>query len=399
MDEILESVQRRGDVALRAYTKKFDGHSPVSLEVTAQEWRQALQKVSQRDWQVLRLAAKRIASFHQRQKKIAAPRSWQFNDQGLVLGQRVTPLDRVGIYVPGGRATYPSTVLMNALPARVAGVSEIIMVTPCLQGRIDPHTLAAAKIAGVDRVFKIGGAQAVAALAYGTKSVPRVDKIVGPGNIFVATAKSIVAARGLVGIDGFAGPTEVVIIADETARPDWIAADLISQAEHDPNASAILLSPVAPLITAVKKELAQQLKQLDRKEIATAALRKQGKFIQVANLREACERSNQIAPEHLELLVNRPKSLLPWIRHAGAIFLGHHSPVALGDYLAGPNHVLPTAGTARFASPLGVADFLKFSSIIAATSRGLSQLAAPIQTLAQLEGLTGHGKSVKLRAS
>lgn len=397
--KILRDVARSGDQALRDYTKKFDGYAVGRLEVSPQEWQQAVRQVSKREASILQLAADRIRRFHEQQVRKSAPRSWEERRGGVTVGQRVSPLERIGIYVPGGRAAYPSTVLMNALPARVAGVKEILMVTPAPGGQVNRYALFAAKLAGVDRVFKVGGAQAIAALAYGTKSIPRVDKIVGPGNIFVALAKAEVAAAGLVGIDSFAGPTEVVIIADAQATPEFVAADLLSQAEHDPEARAVLITPSEALIRKVKVELKQQLATLARKEIAGRSLKKNGDFILVKNLTEACQRSNKIAPEHLELMVGRPRSLLKNIRNAGAIFLGGMSPVALGDYLAGPNHVLPTAGTARFSSPLGVNDFLKTSSVIEASAQGLSALAPAIDGLATLEGLTAHAKSVTVRAS
>lgn len=397
--KILVNVACSGDQALRDYTKKFDGYAVGRFEVSSQEWQQAVRQVSKREASVLKLAADRIRRFHEQQLQKSAPRSWEDRRGGVAVGQRVVPLERIGIYVPGGRAAYPSTVLMNALPARVAGVKEILMVTPAPGGQVNRYALFAAQLAGVDRIFKVGGAQAIAALAYGTKSIPRVDKIVGPGNIFVALAKAEVAAAGLVGIDSFAGPTEVVIIADAQATPEFVAADLLSQAEHDPEARAILITPSEALIRKVKVELKQQLTTLARKEIAGRSLQKNGDFILVKNLTEACQRSNEIAPEHLELMVEQPRSLLKNIRNAGAIFLGRMSPVALGDYLAGPNHVLPTAGTARFSSPLGVNDFLKTSSVIEASAKGLSTFAPAIADLAILEGLTAHAKSVTVRAS
>lgn len=393
--QILNRVRLSGDRALTIYTKKFDGWRARSamLEVKPAELRAARQKVDRTTLAALKTAAQRIRSFHQRQ----VVRPILYKGGGFKLGLKVTPLDRVGIYVPGGRAPYPSTVLMNAIPAKLAGVREIIMVSPARDGKISPVVLAAAAIAGVDRIFKIGGAQAIAALAYGTKTIPKVDKIVGPGNIFVATAKRLVF--GTVDIDMIAGPTEVLIIADAKANPAWIAADLLSQAEHDPDAIPQLITNSAALLTKVRAELKRQLASLVRRKIAATSLKKNGRFKKVAHLDEACRLANQIAPEHLELVVKNPRRYLAKIKNAGAIFIGPHAPVALGDYIAGPNHVLPTGGTARFASPLGVYDFVKRSNVIEATRAGLKKISTAGIRLALTEGLTGHAESIKVRLS
>jgi histidinol dehydrogenase len=338
----------------------------------------------------LRLAARRIRVFHERQRQ----ESWRFRDAtGAVLGQQVTPLDRAGVYIPGGTAAYPSSVLMNVIPAKVAGVGEVIGVTP--PGRAADAVLAAARIAGIDRLFRVGGAQAIAALAYGTRLIPRVDKICGPGNIWVATAKRLVF--GAVDIDMIAGPSEVLVIADAAATPAHVAADLLSQAEHDPLAASILVTPSASLVARVQAELQTQLAALPRREIARRALRRHGTAFVTASLAEAVELANRLAPEHLELAVRDPERWVKKIRHAGAIFLGEHAPEPFGDYLAGPNHVLPTGGAARFSSPLGVYDFIKRSSIIGASRATLAKLGPPVIALARLEGLEAHARAVALR--
>lgn len=393
VQKIIEDIRKRGDRAVLACTKKFDRFSvrPDRLEVSKEERREAWKKLDRKTIAALKTAARRIEEFHRRQKID----SWFLKKAGITTGQRWLPLQCVGIYVPGGRASYPSTVLMNAIPARIAGVPEIVMTTPFPNGEGHPALLVAADIAGVDRIFKIGGAQAIAALAYGTKSIPHVDKIVGPGNQFVAEAKRQVF--GKVAIDMIAGPTELVVIADDSANAAWVAADFISQAEHDPEARPILLSPSSSLIREVGKEVERQLVKTARRRIAEAAFWNHGEKIKVKNLDEACARSNQIAPEHLELCVRNPKRWLKKILHAGAIFIGPYSPVALGDYAAGPNHVLPTAGTARFSSPLGVYDFMKASSVIEATKKGLRRLAPVVMELAKVEGLTAHAESVGIR--
>ncbi len=390
---IIEDVRKRGDRALFDYTKRFD-RIDISgrLEVSTAEIKRALKTLPEKDIELIRLAKERIERFHRRQVR----NSWFTVDaDGVTLGQRITPLKRVGIYVPGGKAAYPSTVLMNAVPARVAGVREVIMVTPPSIKGVSPHVLAAASIAGVDRIFRIGGAQSIAALAYGTKSVPPVDKIVGPGNIYVATAKRLVF--GKVDIDMIAGPSEILIINDGSGDPAWMAADLLSQAEHDELASSILVTTSKKTALSVKREVLRQLKLLKRRKIAERSIKSYGLIITVDTLRKAVEISNRIAPEHLELIVERPMELLGLVENAGAVFLGSYSPEPLGDYLAGPNHTLPTGGTARFSSPLGVEDFIKRSSVIGFSKEGFSALAAKTERFAKLEGLDAHARSVRIR--
>ncbi len=392
---ILERVRREGDAAVLEYTRRFDGvevGGVAELEVPQARLEQARAAIPKDRLLALETAAERIRSHAEHQKL----QPWQYRDDlGNLLGQKITPLDRVGLYVPGGRAAYPSSVLMNAIPAKVAGVGELIMTVPAPGGELNDLVLAAAAIAQVDRIFQIGGAQAVAALAYGTETIPRVDKIVGPGNIYVATAKKLVF--GQVGIDMVAGPSEILIIADGITDPDWIAMDLFSQAEHDEDAQAILLSPDADYIGAVAASIERLLPGMERREIITAALEKRGALIRVGDLAEACALANRIAPEHLELSVAEPEALLPDIRHAGAVFLGSHTAEALGDYCAGPNHVLPTGGTARFSSPLGVYDFQKRTSVIGCTPEGASPLAETARILALGEGLTAHARSAAYR--
>ncbi len=393
VEEIVDRVRREGDRALFHYTSTFDGLDleKVDPEVSPGELDRALASLEPAARENLELAIARVRSYHRRQ----LPQSW-FDDHepGVFLGQKVTPLERVGVYVPGGQASYPSSVIMNVLPAKVAGVKEVIMVSPAARG-YNPAVLAAARLCGVDRVFRIGGAQAVAALAYGTETVPAVDKIVGPGNIYVALAKRRVFGR--VGIDMVAGPSEILVVADDSARPDWVAADLLSQAEHDQLAVAVLLTPSASLAREVVAALASQLQQLRRREIAAQALEGQGAVVVTASLAEALELANDFAAEHLELAVADPQAALTEIRHAGAIFLGHHTPEAMGDYLAGPNHVLPTGGTARFSSPLGVYDFIKRSSVLAFTAASLARYGRPVRELAAMEGLEAHGLAVTRR--
>jgi len=396
VEEILANVRKRGDAALCEYTERFDRLKldATTLEVSATEIEQALAAVDQDTLVTLQLAADRIADFHRRQKE----ETWLTDDEpDIQLGQMVTPLDRVGIYVPGGKAAYPSSVLMNAVPAKVAGVGEIIMVVPMPDGVVNPYVLAAAHIAGVDRIFKIGGAQAVAALAYGTASVPKVDKITGPGNIYVATAKRLVF--GTVDIDMIAGPSEILVINDGSGEPAHIAADLLSQAEHDELAASILITTDEAFGRRVVDELESQLALLSRVAIARQSIDNYGAVIVARDLAEAAAFSNRIAPEHLELAVAEPFELLPQIRHAGAIFLGHNTPEAAGDYLAGPNHTLPTGGTARFFSPLGTEDFVKKSSLISFSKEGLERLGKSIVRIAELEGLEAHAKSVSIRLS
>jgi len=392
--EIIAAVREKGDAALFEYTARFDRLELTadSLQVTSSELDRALDSIEPAAREALELAAKRIAAYHEKQ----LGETWLSKDEPDVqLGQMVRPLDRVGIYVPGGKAAYPSSVLMNAVPAKVAGVGEVVMVVPMPGGEVNPYVLAAARIARVDRVFKIGGAQAVAALAYGTASVPRVDKITGPGNIYVATAKKLVF--GQVDIDMIAGPSEILIINDGSGNPAHLAADLLSQAEHDEIASSILITTDASMAEKVQIEVARQLELLPRADIARRSIADYGAIIVAGDILEAIDFSNRIAPEHLELAVDEPFAILDGIRHAGAIFLGHHTPEAAGDYLAGPNHTLPTGGTARFFSPLGVEDFIKKSSLVYFSREGLQRLGDKIVTVAELEGLTAHARSVSIR--
>jgi histidinol dehydrogenase len=393
--EILDAVRARGDAALIEFTARFDRWTPASalaLEVPVAQARAALAGLPRAESEALEFAAGRIRAYHERQRQD----SWRAAEaDGTVLGQQVTPLDRVGIYVPGGKAAYPSSVLMGAMAAKVAGVPELVMVTPTPGGELNAPVLAAAALAGVDRIFRIGGAQAVGALAFGTATVPAVDKIVGPGNAYVAAAKRRVFGR--VGIDMVAGPSEVLVIADASANADWVAMDLFSQAEHDEIAQAILLTPDAALIDAVAASMDRHIAALPRRAIIEASLAARGALIRVRDLAEACELANRIAPEHLELAVADPEALLGRIRHAGAIFLGHYASESLGDYCAGPNHVLPTSRTARFSSPLGVYDFQKRSSVISVSPAGARSLGRAAATLARAEGLEAHARSAEWR--
>lgn len=393
--DILADIRKRGDEALLEYTLRFDhldAKSAADLELSGKRWQQALQNLPTAQRNALEQAAQRVRAYHEKQ----LTQSWSYVEpDGTLLGQKITPLDRVGLYVPGGKASYPSSVVMNAIPAKVAGVSELVMVTPTPNGETNDLVLAAAAICEVDRVFTIGGAQAVGALAYGTQTVPQVDKIVGPGNAYVATAKRHVF--GMVGIDMLAGPSEILVICDGKTNPDWIAMDLFSQAEHDELAQAILLSPDSHFIEAVAASIARQLEAMPRKEIIRTSLENRGALIQVRDLEEACAIANRIAPEHLELSVEQPEKWVEKIRHAGAIFLGRYTSEALGDYCAGPNHVLPTSGTARFSSPLGVYDFQKRSSIIQVSEQGSAKLGAIASTLAHGEGLQAHAMSAEYR--
>jgi histidinol dehydrogenase len=395
VDEILAAVRARGDGALCQYTTRFDGWSPASagdLALTAADFEAAERAIPADVRTALEYAADRIERYH----AAAMPKSWRMTDEhGSVLGQEVRPLDRVGVYVPGGRAAYPSTVLMTVVPARVAGVREIVLVTPAVGGRIEPVVLAAARLAGVTEGYRIGGAQAIAALAYGTARIGRVDKVVGPGNIYVALAKARVF--GEVGIDMVAGPSEVVVVADASADADCVASDMLAQAEHDPMARALLVTDAAELIPKVAAALERQLAALPRRAIAAEALRANGALIRVNSIDDAVALANRLAPEHLELLVAVPAAVLPRVRHAGAVFLGRHTPEVVGDYVAGPNHVLPTAGTARFASPLGTEDFVKRSSVIEYSPGGLRAAAPHLRTLTRVEGLEGHGNAAELR--
>ncbi len=393
VDAIIADVRARGDAALRDYALRFDGARLEELEVSAQEMDQALADADPYFLDTLRMAAANIEAFHRRQLRDSFVMTEQ---DGVILGQKYTPVERAGVYVPGGTAAYPSTVLMDVIPARVAGVPEIVMVTPAgRDGRVDPAILAAASVAGVTRIFKAGGAQAVAALAYGTESVPAVDKIVGPGNIYVATAKRKV--YGKVGIDMIAGPSEILVLADGGCNPAWVAADLLSQAEHDRLASPVLVTDSEALALAVQAEVEAQLDALPRRDIARASVETGGKIILCGSLDQAVDVCNIIAPEHLELCVEDPFALLGRIKNAGSIFLGRNVPEALGDYFAGPNHTLPTSGTARFSSPLGVDDFVKRSSFIYYTREALGRVKDRIAGFAEAEGLHAHARSVTIR--
>ena len=396
--DILADVKTRGDAAVLEYTERFDGlkaASMAALELTQAELKAAFDGLPTVQQQALQDAAARVRSYHEAQKK-ASGESWTYRDaDGTLLGQKVTPLDRVGIYVPGGKAAYPSSVLMNAIPAHVAGVGEIIMVVPTPQGEKNPLVLAAAYVAGVSRAFTIGGAQAVAALAYGTATVPAVDKITGPGNAYVAAAKRRVF--GTVGIDMIAGPSEILVLADGSTPPDWVAMDLFSQAEHDELAQSILLCPDAAYIDAVQASINKLLPEIPRKNIILASLNGRGALIHTRSMQEACDISNRIAPEHLEVSSDKPHEWEPLLKHAGAIFLGAFTSESLGDYCAGPNHVLPTSGTARFSSPLGVYDFQKRSSLIEVSEQGAQVLGQIASVLAHGEGLQAHARAAEMR--
>lgn len=393
VDEILASVRTNGDQALYEYNRRFDHADLSSLEVSQEEMQKAYKAVASKFLETLKLARKNIEEFHRRQVRS----QFVITDQpGVVLGQKITPIERVGLYVPGGTAAYPSTVLMNAVPAKLAGVQEVVMVTPPNEdGSIKPEVLATAQIAGISRVFKVGGAQAIAALCYGTKTIPRVDKITGPGNIYVATAKRRV--YGMVDIDMIAGPSEILVIADETSKPAQVAADLLSQAEHDRMASAVLVTDSLKLAKEVQEELKKQLMTLPRSEIARTSMENNGKIILTDSIDEAVKISNQIAPEHLELSVQDPFRILGAVKNAGSIFLGTQVPEALGDYLAGPNHTLPTGGTARFSSPLSVDDFVKKSSFIYYTADALDKIGDHVIDFAKKEGLDGHARAISVR--
>jgi histidinol dehydrogenase len=392
---ILSDVKRRGDAAVLEYTARFDrvtAKSVTELQIAPADMRSALESLPRGQREALEAAAERVRSYHEQQRA----QSWTYRDSdGNELGQQITPIDRVGIYVPGGKAAYPSSVLMNALPAKVAGVSDIVMVVPTPGGERNNLVLAAAALCGVDRVYAVGGAQAVAALAYGTQTIAAVDKIVGPGNAYVAAAKRRVF--GVVGIDMVAGPSEILVVCDGGTDPDWIAMDLFSQAEHDELAQAILLCPDADYIERVAQSMARQLADMPRRDVIEASLSGRGALIEVRDLDEACTLVNRIAPEHLELSVEHPEALLGKIRHAGAIFMGRHASEALGDYCAGPNHVLPTSRTARFSSPLGVYDFQKRSSVIRISQDGAAKLGKIASELAHGEGLTAHARSAEYR--
>jgi histidinol dehydrogenase len=391
---IVEDVARRGDEALFDYTKRLDGCALTAetVAVSAGELDEAAAQVEAADLAIMRQAAQRIEAFHRHQ----IAESWTVSGMpGTILGQRIVPLERVGIYAPGGLASYPSTVLMAAVPAKIAGVQEIVLVNPSKGGKIHPLIAAAAKLCGIDRIFKIGGAQAIAALAYGTETIPQVDKIVGPGNAYVAAAKKMVF--GQVSIDMIAGPSEILVIADSSAQPSLIAADLLSQAEHDEMASAVLLTPDEALAQAVAVELQKQLEQLPRRTIAERSLAAFGAIVVTESLEEAVTVANRFAPEHLELMVKEPWELLDGIKHAGAVFLGPYTPEAVGDYIAGPNHVLPTGGTARFSSALGVYDFVKRISVLSFSREELEAYGPQAARFARMEGLDAHGNSISLR--
>ena len=388
---ILDDVRRHGDKALYAYTKQFDSLETNRLRLSSQEILRAAAKAEKKIVKALSISARRIRVFHKQQRE----KSWSFSRQGIELGQIIRPVERAGIYVPGGKAAYPSTVLMNVIPAQVAGVREIAVCVPAPKGELNPSVMAALHLLGIQEVYRLGGAQAIGAMAYGTKTVRKVDKITGPGNIYVATAKRMV--YGEVDIDMIAGPSEVLIIADETANPAFIAADILSQAEHDEHASSVLVTPSGKLADAVRKEVQKQLIALRRRDIAQKSLEGFGAIMLAKDMRDAADIANRIAPEHLEIMTARPKDILPLIKHAGAIFLGEWTPEALGDYSAGPNHTLPTGGTARFSSPLGVYDFMKRSSLLCFTRQGFNKLAETVKTIADAEGLEAHGNSIRVR--
>ena len=391
--KILKDLQERGDAALLEYTSRFDrcDLSVEQLQVTPEEIRQAYNGVAEEELKALKEAAERIRRFHERQKQ----ESWNYEEEGIMLGQVVRPLATAGIYVPGGKASYPSSVLMNAIPAKVAGVDRVIMCSPFPDGQTRPHVLVAADIAGVTEIYKVGGAQAVAAMAFGTASIPRVDKIVGPGNIFVALAKRLVF--GMVDIDMIAGPSEVLVVADHSANPAYVAADLLSQAEHDEEAVPILVTPEEGLAREVMAELERQKKTLDRQSIIDVSLSRECRILVTESLEEAVDVANRLAPEHLELALEEPERWAEKIQNAGAVFLGHYTPEAVGDYLAGPNHVLPTSGTARFSSPLGVYDFVKRTSMISYSRSALEKCGKNVTLLAEMEDLGAHANSVKIR--
>lgn len=392
VSEIIAQVRQRGDRALLDYAEAFDGGAPEELEVTGAELDAALAQVDPSFLDILEQAAANIRSYHSRQVRSSFVIS---EKPGIVLGQKIIPMERVGLYVPGGTAAYPSTVLMDAIPAKIAGCGELIMTTPAKNGAMNPVILAAAKVAGVDRVFKTGGAQAIAALAYGTESIPRVDKIVGPGNAYVAEAKRQV--YGQVAIDMIAGPSEILIVADETCQPRHVAADLLSQAEHDKLASPVLVTTSPALAMAVQEEIERQLAALPRQEIARAAVENNGKIILVDTIDRAIDLSNELAPEHLELCLDNPFDYLDRVKHAGSVFLGKNCPEALGDYFAGPNHTLPTSGTARFSNPLSVDDFVKKTQFTYYTAEALRKVSGSIAAFARQEGLDGHARSVESR--
>lgn len=388
--KILNDIKKSGDKALARYTKLFDKHS-LSLKVSKKEIEKKTKNVSKDIINALAFAADRIRKFHEKQLE----KSWQYGEGDIILGQIIRPLERVGAYVPGGKASYPSTVLMNIIPAQVAGVKEIAVCVPTPNGELNSLVCAALDILGIKEVYRVGGAQAIAAMAYGTETIKKVDKIVGPGNIYVATAKKLVF--GEVDIDMIAGPSEILIIADDSANPAYVASDMLSQAEHDEMACSLLVTTSEKLANSVKKEITKQLKKLPKASIAKESLKNFGAIIVVKSLQEACDVANTIAPEHLEVMTENPEKLLPLLKNAGAIFLGQWTPEPIGDYVAGPNHTLPTSGTARFFSPLGVYDFIKRSSLIKVDKKGFERLAPYVEVLATLEGLHAHANTVKTR--
>ncbi|NPA27664.1 MAG: histidinol dehydrogenase [Epsilonproteobacteria bacterium] len=395
VEEIIKEIKESKNSALKAQIAKFDGWQPVSdkdLEVAPEEMKRAYDNLDKEVKEALKLAFERIKAYHQK----LMPKSWSYKEEnGNILGQKVTPVDRAGLYIPGGKAAYPSSLLMNAIPAIVAGVKEIIVCTPAPNNELNELLLAACHLCGLKKVYKVGGASAIAAMAYGTQTIPKVDVITGPGNIFVATAKKLV--YGDVNIDMIAGPSEIGVIADESARADFIAIDLLSQAEHDEMASSILITPSAKLANEVEKKVKEFLEKLDRKEIASKSINQRGAIIITTNIQEAVDLMNEIAPEHLEIITKEPFELLDKIKHAGAIFLGEYTPEPIGDYIAGPNHTLPTGGTAKFYSPLSVEHFLKKSSIIAMSKKGIEEIGKECALIAELEGLTAHRDSVLIR--
>jgi histidinol dehydrogenase len=388
---ILGDVRKNGDRAVLKYTRTFDLLKSKRLMIRYDDISKYAEKADAKVLKALKFSARRIRAFHEKQKE----KSWSFSERDIFLGQLIQPIERVGVYIPGGKASYPSTVLMNVIPAQVAGVKEIVLCIPTPKGQINPYVMATIKLLGVKEVYRIGGAQAIGAMAYGTKMLKKVDKIVGPGNIYVATAKKMVF--GEVDIDMIAGPSEILIIADDSAKPAFVAADLLSQAEHDEFASSILITDSVRLADNVHKELKKQLSKLSRKEIAGKSLDKYGAIIISKDIKAAVELSNNIAPEHLEVMTKKPMTLIPMIKNAGAIFLGELTPVVLGDYSAGPNHTLPTAGTSRFSSPLGVYDFVKRSNLMSFTKKGFMELAETAKTIASVEGLEAHKNSITVR--
>ncbi len=392
VEQILSKVRKNGDRAVKKYTSLYDKHD-LSLRIGSEEIKSYAQKADIKVINALKISASRIKEFHERQRE----NSWSINNSGTILGQIIRPLQRVGIYIPGGKASYPSTVLMNVIPAQVAGVAEIVVCVPSPLGWVDPSVMAAIEMLGIKEVFRIGGAQAVGAMAYGTETIKKVDKIVGPGNIYVATAKKMVF--GVVDIDMIAGPSEITIIADESANPAIIAADMLGQAEHDEMASSILITDSDKVLMKVVTELKSQIKILKRKHIAQKSLRRLGAIIRTNNIMEAIDIANEISPEHLEIITEKPDEDLKFIKNAGAVFLGHWTPEPLGDYSAGPNHTLPTCGTARFSSPLGVYDFIKRTSILQFDRKGFIKIADIVETLADAEGLEAHANTIRIRKS